>query len=139
MVGCLVLLATGLVGLLLLNVNLEHGAYVLERLQTRQQQLQEQQQALQEQLNSLQAPGNLAARAAKLGMVPDPGVAFVRAGSGKVLGVPSPVVASPSPTVSKASPAGGTSASGAPSRGTGRAAARSPSTGAATSAPTPTP
>lgn len=115
--GCLLLLGLGLVGLLLLNVSLERGAYTLHAQQAQVNRLQEQEQALQEVLASLEAPQNLAVQAGKLGMVPNPNAAFIRPSDGKVLGVPTRAVAPPTPSVTgtaTASPGGGAGPTKAP-------------------------
>jgi hypothetical protein len=127
-VGCLVLLTVGLVGRLLLNLSLEQGAFVLKTQQGTIQRLQERRQALAEEVASLEAPQSLERRAAKLGMVEAPNVAFVRTSDGRVIGVPSPAVASKSRSVAITSP------SPAPGRGSiaGPAASPAPSRGAAT-------
>ena len=107
-VASLAVLAVGLVGLLLLNVSLEKGAFVRRTQQSEIEQLSEQRQALQEALAARQAPQSLAAKAAALGMVEDPSVAFVRARDGGVLGQPSPGVAKRPATVTpRGSAAGG--------------------------------
>jgi hypothetical protein len=103
--GCVTLLGSGLVALLLLNVSLERGSYVLHGQQAKANQLQDEAQALREQLASLQAPQNLAAQATRLGMVPNPNAAFLRASDGKVLGVPTRAVPPLAPTVTPASAA----------------------------------
>jgi uncharacterized protein HemX len=94
---CLVLLAAGLVGLLVLNINLSHGSYTLNDLQLQQTQLEEQQEALQEELDSLQTPQNLARQAQGLGMVPAPRPAFMRLGTGQVVGAPAAASTPPPP------------------------------------------
>jgi hypothetical protein len=78
------------VGLLLLNVSLEQGAFVRQRQQAELERLIEQRDALAEDLAVLEAPQSLAVRATALGMVESPSEAFVRTGDGRVLGVPSP-------------------------------------------------
>lgn len=124
-VGCLALLAVGLVGLLLLNVSLEKGAFVRRQQQAKLDQLLEQRQALLEELAQREAPQSLARRAMALGMVEAPNAAFVRTSDGRVLGVPSPGVAAraPSVTVRQAPAAGrgttaGPAASPSPTKGT---------------------
>lgn len=112
-VGCLALLAVGLVGLLLLNVSLERGAFIRKQQQAQIEQLQDQRQALVEELAALEAPRALARAAIALGMVEAPNAAFVRTSDGRILGVPSPGVASTSPKVT---------ASGAPASGRGTSA-----------------
>lgn len=99
--GCLGLLVGGLIGLLLLNVNLERGAYQLRSEQAEAARLQEQRQALQEKIAALQAPQNLAAAAEELGMVRNPNAAFIRSSDGKVLGVPQQAATPPTPSVTK--------------------------------------
>jgi hypothetical protein len=100
-VGCALLLVAGLVSLLLVQTDLTRGAYTLQETQKQARVLAEQEQSLREELEKLQAPQNLAAAAGRLGMVPAPNPAFLRASDGKVLGVPAPGVAIPSPTVKK--------------------------------------
>jgi hypothetical protein len=144
-VGCMALLASGLVALLLLNVSLERGSYVLQDQQTKTTQLQDQAQTLREQLAALQAPQNLAAQATKLGMVPNPNAAFLRASDGKILGVPTRAVAVRAPTVAhsrgvKAQPtkSGAVATSGGTATGR-RQVAATPATEARQSAPTSAP
>ena len=86
-VCCGLILVTGLVALLLLNITLSRGSYELFRLEAEQVQLAERQQALREQLDAEAAPQRLARRARELGMVPAKGPAFVRLSDGDVLGV----------------------------------------------------
>jgi hypothetical protein len=130
--GCIALLGGGLVALLLLNVSLERGSYVLQDEQAKQTRLQDQAQALREQLAALQAPQNLAAQASKLGMVPNPNAAFLSASDGRVLGVPTRAVAPKPPTVT---PAPGATAT----RAAGTAAAGTAAAGAGAKKPNPTP
>jgi hypothetical protein len=143
--ACIGLLAVGLVGLLLLNVSLEHGSYVLQAQQARATQLSDQAQALREDLATLQAPQNLAAQATRLGMVPNPNAAFLRASDGKILGVPTRAVAPVTPTVSPtpaASPAPAPSAPAKPAASAPAKPATNPATnpaGAGAKKPTPKP
>jgi hypothetical protein len=92
-IGCLALLGLGLLCLLVLNVSLEKGAYILRQQQSDTNRLMGQRQALQEQLAALEAPQSLARRASELGMVSAPNVAFMRT-DGHILGVPTPGVPS---------------------------------------------
>jgi hypothetical protein len=96
---CLVLLAAGLIGLLMVNISLNHGSYTLRDLQEQQTRLQEQQQALQEGLDQVQTPQHLAQKAAGYGMVPVPRPAFLRLGDGDVLGAPAAAKTPPPPRV----------------------------------------
>jgi hypothetical protein len=121
-IGCLALLGVGLLGLLVLNVSLEKGAYVLRQQQSDTNRLLAERQNLQEQLAALEAPQSLARRAADLGMVTAPNVAFVRT-DGRVLGVPAPGVAVRAPSVAvKAGSAAPPAASPSPSASPGTAA-----------------
>jgi len=147
--SCATLLIAGLVGLLVLNVSLERGAYQLNAQHKLTRTLTEQRQALQEQLAALAAPEALAVRATALGMVPAPNVAVIRRSDGKILGVPLPATAArpvvkpaaPGAPSAVASPAASPSTpqpspSASPARGT--AAAAKPVTGtAAKSSPSP--
>jgi hypothetical protein len=95
--ACLLALAAGLIGLLLLNVSLERGAYVLRDQERRTNELREQRGALAQAIQSRQAPGRLAADATRLGMVFPSTVAWIDA-DGKRYGVarPAPTPAAPS-------------------------------------------
>jgi hypothetical protein len=97
--GSIGLLIAGLIGLLLLNVSLERGAYQLRSYDQEVTQLQEQRQQLQEDLASLQAPQNLAGAAEDLGMVRNPNAAFVRSPDGQILGVPQQAATPSAPSV----------------------------------------
>jgi len=99
-VVCVCLLLVGLVGLLLLNVSLERGAYDLRDQSTRAEQLREQAQKVTLELRGLEAPDALAGSARRLGMVDAaPGVPFVLP-DGRTLGVAQKATPPPSPTVS---------------------------------------
>lgn len=94
---CLGLLATGLVALLMLTIDLGSGAYQLAQLQREQRVLGNQRQALAEQVQAMQAPQDLARRAQKLGMVPAPNTAFLQLPNGRVLGTAAVATAPPKP------------------------------------------
>jgi len=126
----LAVLAVGLMGLLLLNVSLDKGAFVNRTQQARIEQLTERRQALQEELAAREAPQSLAAKAQALGMVEAPNVAFVRASDGRILGVPSPGVAIRPATVT----GGGSSAGGQGAAATPSASASAAANGAAATA-----
>lgn len=95
------LLSAGLIGLLLLNTALGQGSFTVHDLSRQADQLDDQAQALQRQLARAESPAQLAGRARALGMVPSENPAFVRAGDGKVLGVPKPGQAPPASTTPK--------------------------------------
>jgi len=82
------LLAAGLVGLLLLNTELQSGTFEITRLNSQADQLRDQQEGLEKQVRTLESPQNLADRALRMGMVPNPNPVFLRLSDGRVLGVP---------------------------------------------------
>jgi hypothetical protein len=82
------LLAAGLVGLLLLNTELQRGAFQVTALNQQTDQLRDQQEQLERQVRTLESPQNLADRALRMGMVPNPNPVFLRLSDGQVLGVP---------------------------------------------------
>jgi cell division protein FtsB len=82
------LLAGGLVGLLLLNTELQRGTFQITALNQQAGQLRDQQEALERQVRTLESPQNLADQALRMGMVPNPNPVFLRLSDGKVLGVP---------------------------------------------------
>lgn len=82
------LLAAGLVGLLLLNTELQRGTFQVTQLNEQANQLRDQQEMLERQVRTLESPQNLADRALKMGMVPNPNPVFLRLSDGQVLGVP---------------------------------------------------
>jgi hypothetical protein len=135
--GCVALLVVGLVGLLLLNVNLERGTYDLRDQASRAEQLREQKQRLEVELRALQSPANLHDRAGGLGMVEGPASPVFLKGDTK-LGVPTPAPTPTPPTVTEqASPSvtGSTPSATTARRSSGRHTAVPAPT--ATTAPTP--
>jgi hypothetical protein len=82
------LLAAGLVGLLLLNTELQRGTFDITALNSQADQLRNQQEQLEKQVRTLESPQNLADRALRMGMVPNPNPVFLRLSDGRVLGVP---------------------------------------------------
>jgi len=82
------LLAAGLVGLLLLNTELQGGTFQVTELNKQANQLRDQQEGLEKQVRTLESPQNVADRALRMGMVPNPNPVFLRLSDGKVLGVP---------------------------------------------------
>jgi hypothetical protein len=82
------LLAAGLVGLLLLNTELQSGTFQVTALNNQADQLRDQQEQLEKQVRTLESPQNLADRALRMGMVPNPNPVFLRLSDGRVLGVP---------------------------------------------------
>ncbi|TDD61105.1 hypothetical protein E1263_08935 [Kribbella antibiotica] len=82
------LLAAGLIGLLLLNTELQRGTFGITKLNDQAGQLRDQQEQLEKEVRALESPQNLADRALNMGMVPNPNPVFLRLGDGQVLGVP---------------------------------------------------
>lgn len=94
-----VLLVLGLVGLLallLLNTELNKGAFTIKQQKATATKLEQQSEQIQQSLNGLDGPGPLASQASQMGMVPNPNPAFL-APNGSVLGSPTPA---PTPTPS---------------------------------------
>ncbi|GAA2732206.1 hypothetical protein GCM10009867_07610 [Pedococcus aerophilus] len=114
---CMALLGAGLVALLMLNTAMAEGSFTLHNLQATSGELTDTQDALTQAIDAQRSPANLAARAAKLGMVPADSAAFLRLSDGKVLGVASPAKKQDGFTVVTAPQA--TSASSAAKKDTG--------------------
>ena len=96
---CMLLLIGGLMGLLMLNTSMAEGSFTLHRLQATSGELTDTEEALTAAIDAQKAPANLAARAAKLGMVPADSAAFLRLSDGAVLGVATPAKKRPGFTV----------------------------------------
>ncbi|MEE4541588.1 hypothetical protein V2S66_06335 [Streptomyces sp. V4-01] len=118
------LLAGGLISLLLLNSAVNQDSFELNKLQKETTGYTDEQQQLQQDVDGYSAPGSLADRARRLGMVPGGEPAFLTPGGG-VHGSPSPATEPPAPP-SPSSPA--------PSSAPGSGATPS---GATPSGPTP--
>ncbi|WP_249714780.1 hypothetical protein [Rhizomonospora bruguierae] len=88
----LVLLAVvgGVLGILVLNTKINENAFKLQDLQESQAALNDEEQSLNQQIAQYEDPGNLAALARKLGLVPAGVPAYIRLPDGKVVGVPQP-------------------------------------------------
>jgi hypothetical protein len=121
---CMLLLIGGLMALLMLNTSMAEGSFTLHRLQATSGELTDTEEALTAAIDAQKAPANLAARAAKLGMVPADSAAFLRLSDGAVLGVAEPAKKRPGFTVVTAPQA-------KPARGSNGEAAAAPATGAA--------
>lgn len=136
------LLVAALLCLLVLNTQIASSSFAVASLQARNTALDQQQQALQQQVDSAAAPGNLSAKASKLGMVPAGVPAFIRLPDGKVLGSPAPAVkpvpirikgVGPGSASDGGSPSPKSSASASPSASPGPKASRSPGASAPSS------
>ena len=70
----------------------QHGAAARDvrghQAEQQADQLRDQQEALEQQVRTLESPQNLADRALRMGMVPNPNPVFLRLSDGRVLGVP---------------------------------------------------
>jgi hypothetical protein len=119
---CMVLLGGGLMALLMLNTAMAEGSFTLAHLQNTSGELADTQEALTQTIDADRSPANLAARAAKLGMVPADSAAFLRLSDGKVLGVASAARPEPGFTVVTA-PQVAPATAGAGKAGTGKAGA----------------
>jgi hypothetical protein len=97
--ACMLLLVAGLFGLLMLNTAMAEGSFTLNNLQKTSGELADTEDALTQAIDAQRSPANLAARAAKLGMVPAGSAAFLRLSDGRVLGVAQPATKRPGFTV----------------------------------------
>jgi hypothetical protein len=107
---CATLLATGLIGLLLLNTALAQGSFTLHDLRTTSDQLTDAKVALSQSLDASKSPANLAKKAFGMGMVPAQSAAFLRLSDGKVIGVAQQASAPPGPGLAVTPPAPATAA-----------------------------
>jgi hypothetical protein len=96
---CLLLLVGGLFALLMLNTAMAEGSFTQHQLQSTSGELTDTEQALTQAIDAQRSPGNLAARATRLGMVPAGSAAFLRLSDGAVLGVATPARKRPGFTV----------------------------------------
>jgi hypothetical protein len=85
---CMAILASALLGALLLNTSMARGAYEAHDLEVRLASLARDEQSLSTAKDAKASPAQLAASATALGMVPAPGLAFLRLSDGAVLGKP---------------------------------------------------
>ncbi len=92
---CLLALVLGSLSILLLNTSRAKGAFELRDLQARSDTLTDTEEVLEHSISAQSAPGALALRARRLGMVPNESAAFLRIGDGRILGVAKPAVADP--------------------------------------------
>ncbi|OMH24264.1 hypothetical protein BKD30_08985 [Tersicoccus phoenicis] len=104
-VFCFLVLASALVAVLVLNVTMSGGQYTLIELRNEQTALTEQNQALTAQVENNVAPQNLAAKAAKAGMVPAPAPGYINLDRLSVSGNPTAAVKKDAPKVQIPAPA----------------------------------
>ncbi|GGU54242.1 membrane protein [Streptomyces albospinus] len=98
-----VLLGSGLITLLLLNSALNQGSFELSKLERKTSELTDEQQALQQEVDGYSAPGELARRARKLGMVPG-GIPVFLLPDGTVRGKPGVASSEEAPLSASAGP-----------------------------------
>lgn len=89
-VFCIAILVGALLGALVLNTSMARGSYEAHALKFELAGLARTEQDLGTRLLAHKAPGQLAASARELGMVPAPELAFLRLSDGAVLGSPTP-------------------------------------------------
>jgi hypothetical protein len=89
----LLVLGSGLVGLLVLNTSLQQGAFYEASLQDKQNALATKQEDLRLKIAALRDPQRLAGQARSLGMVPNLNPAFIHLSNGSVVGDPQPAMA----------------------------------------------
>lgn len=85
-IACLMLLVSGLMSLLMVNISLGHGSYELDRLKRESVRLDEQRAALSDNLAQRAAPQDLERAARRYGMVPAKEVTFISLKDGTVVG-----------------------------------------------------
>lgn len=108
----LVLVVSGVLGILVVNTKINENSFRLGKLQDQQATLDIQEQQLKKQIADAEAPGNLAAQARKLGLVESGPPAFIRLPDGRVIGVPQPAGGEPAITSQQDTSAGQQSAGG---------------------------
>lgn len=90
-------LVGGVVGLLLFNTSMQQASFAATALEGQSTTLAARQQMLEMDLDRLRDPQRIAAAAQKLGMVQACAPAFIKLGTGEVVGQPCPAVASAFP------------------------------------------
>ncbi|WP_203738744.1 hypothetical protein [Actinoplanes cyaneus] len=83
--GLIVLVLAGVVGILLINTKTMEQSFQLDALRKNQASLDERQQELNQQLNQVRSPGNLAAAARRLGLVPAENPAMITLPDGTII------------------------------------------------------
>jgi hypothetical protein len=86
----LVIVVAGVFGVLLINTKINENAFTLDNMHNTQSSLDQQEQQLTQDLTKVEAPGNLAALARRLGLVPAGSTAVIRLPDGQVISVPEP-------------------------------------------------
>ncbi|HLL66003.1 MAG TPA: hypothetical protein VK453_09675 [Micromonosporaceae bacterium] len=86
----LALVVAGVVGILVINTKIVENAFTLHTMEQQQSALDLRQQGLERELAFLESPGELAAAATRLGLVPSRTPAYIVLPDGRKLGVPQP-------------------------------------------------
>jgi hypothetical protein len=94
----------GVLGILVINTKINENAFHLDDLRAKQATLDLQEQQLAQQLADRESPGNLAAAAKRLGLVPAGTPAFITLPDGRIVGIPEPAVGQTSVTATSADP-----------------------------------
>lgn len=102
----LLVVVSGVLGILLINTKVNENAFELKNLEREQAALDRQEQDLKQRIADYEAPGNLAAQARRLGLVPAEAPAFIRLPDGRIIGVPRPAGGEPSITSGEPQDAG---------------------------------
>lgn len=97
-VFCFGVMLAALASVLVLNIQVTSGQYELVGLRNAERALTQENEALTQQAQHLEAPQNVAAKAAKLGMVVPGAVASIDLGTLKVSGVSTPAQEEKAPT-----------------------------------------
>jgi hypothetical protein len=90
LVSVIAVVVVGVLGVLVLNTKINENAFRLDELRNRQTTLDLREQQLAQDLAERESPGNLAAAANRLGLVPADKPAFISLPDGRVVGVPQP-------------------------------------------------
>lgn len=90
MLVCLGLLLGSFVAVLLLNISMAKGSFVIQNLQRESNVLTDSEAAVRHALDAQSAPAELAKQALRMGLVPATNAAFINLSDGKVLGVAKP-------------------------------------------------
>jgi hypothetical protein len=86
----LVIVVAGVLGVLVLNTKINENAFKIADLEAQRAALELQEQQLAQELADRESPGNLAAAARRLGLVPAGVPAFIELPEGTVFGDPQP-------------------------------------------------
>jgi hypothetical protein len=100
----LAVVVAGVVGVLVINTKINENAFRLDDLRAHQAALDLQEQQLAQKLAEQESPGNLAAAAQRLGLVPAGTPAFITLPDGRVVGVPQPATGGLTVTAQTADP-----------------------------------